>query len=411
MKILIYGINNSPELTGIGKYTGEMSDWFAANGNEVVAISAPPYYPEWKIHDGYKKYFFSKEFRNGTQIIRCPLFVPRRPNKLKRIIHLISFSISSFFALFYKTLWKPNIIIHVSPTLFCALNTIIFAKITGSRSIIHIQDFEIDAMFGLFKKSSIKEKYLFKKLIFFIEKKIYENYTYVSTISSGMVQKLLQKGIKKEKIILFPNWCELEHLHEALFNKDLLLRLKIDSEKKIILYSGNMGNKQGLEIILDAAKELESDKKLHFMMVGEGSSKEKLIKLSKEYGLANISFHPLQPYELLPDLLASASTHLVIQKKGVADLLLPSKLTNILAVGGNAVITAEKNTTLGDLCNDFSGIAICCEPESYKHLVIAIKKSLEMPTPNLIAKKYAHMNLDKNTILRNFFNTFVKDAR
>ena len=55
MKILIYGINNSPELTGIGKYTGEMASWFADNDNQVKVVSGNPYYPEWQIHEGFNK--------------------------------------------------------------------------------------------------------------------------------------------------------------------------------------------------------------------------------------------------------------------------------------------------------------------------------------------------------------------
>lgn len=407
MRILIYGINNSPELTGIGKYTGEMAHWFSDNGHDVKVVCAQPYYPEWKIHDGYKKYWYSSSMNNNLEVIRCPLYVPSNITKFKRIIHLASFSFSSFFALFSKVSWNPDIIIHVTPTLFCSLNTLIFAQISGAKSVLHIQDYEIDAMFGL---SRTKDGRI-KNLILKIERKIYEKYDHISTISSGMIDRAISKGVKKEKLILFPNWCELDHLSSASYNANLFAKFNINLNQKIILYSGNIGEKQGLEVVIEAAKQLQDINSLHFVFVGEGAAKDNLVDLAKEYALSNISFFPLQPYEILPDLLASASVHLVIQKSGVADMMLPSKLTNILAVGGNAIITADRNTTLGNLCRDFPGIAFLCKPESCNDLILSIKKTLLMESPNQIAINYANNNLDKDIILKGFITNFINESK
>ncbi|SUG87839.1 glycosyltransferase [Salmonella enterica subsp. enterica] len=83
--------------------------------------------------------------------------------------------------------------------------------------------------------------------------------------------------------------------------------------------------------------------------------------MARERSLPNIKFLPLQPYDVLPALLKMGDCHLVVQKRGAADAVLPSKLTNILAVGGNAVITAEPHTELGQLCARYPGIAVCVE--------------------------------------------------
>jgi colanic acid biosynthesis glycosyl transferase WcaI len=89
-----------------------------------------------------------------------------------------------------------------------------------------------------------------------------------------------------------------------------------------------------------------------FLIVGQGTGKARLLDRVQRDGLRNVLFAPLQAYDDLPALLASADAHLVIQKRGVADAVLPSKLTNILAVGGNAIITADPDTTLGRLCEE-----------------------------------------------------------
>ena len=138
------------------------------------------------------------------------------------------------------------------------------------------------------------------------------------------------------------------------------------------------------------------------MVVGEGAGKVRLLDMCLQRGLSNVIFAPLQPYEDLPALLASADCHLVIQKRGAADAVLPSKLTNILAVGGNALITADPNTSLGLLCSEYPGIATLVEPESVDALITGIEAVLAMPVPNVIATRYASEFLDKDQILTRF---------
>lgn len=96
MKILVYGINYSPELTGIGKYTGEMVEWLAAQGHEVRVITAPPYYPQWQVGENYSAWRYKRE-EGAATVWRCPLYVPKQPSTLKRLLHLGSFAVSSFF--------------------------------------------------------------------------------------------------------------------------------------------------------------------------------------------------------------------------------------------------------------------------------------------------------------------------
>ena len=148
MKILVYGINYAPELTGIGKYSGEMVAWMAQQGHEVRVITAPPYYPEWAVAKPYSRWRYRREVGAAT-VWRCPLYVPKQPSTVKRLIHLTSFAVSSFFPLLAQRSWKPDCIIGVVPTLFCTPGMRLLAKFTGARTLLHIQDYEVDAMLGL----------------------------------------------------------------------------------------------------------------------------------------------------------------------------------------------------------------------------------------------------------------------
>jgi colanic acid biosynthesis glycosyl transferase WcaI len=77
LRILIVGLNFSPEPTGVGKYSGEMAAWLASRGHRVTAVSAPPYYPFWRIGEGYRAWRWQRERVGGTSVIRCPLYVPQ----------------------------------------------------------------------------------------------------------------------------------------------------------------------------------------------------------------------------------------------------------------------------------------------------------------------------------------------
>lgn len=401
MKILVYGINYSPELTGIGKYTGEMVAWMAQEGHEVRVITAPPYYPQWKVGERYSAWRYRREEGEAT-VWRCPLYVPKQPSTLKRLLHLGSFALSSFFPLMAQRGWKPDRIIGVVPTLFCTPGMRLLAKLSGARTVLHIQDYEVDAMLGLGMAGKGKRGSV-ARLATAFERSALRNVDNVSTISRSMMNKAREKGVAAEKILFFPNWSEVARFQDVNDADVTALRqqLGLPEGKKIVLYSGNIGEKQGLEKVIDAAERLR-DRPLIFAIVGQGGGKARLENMARERGLPNIKFLPLQPYDALPALLKMGDCHLVVQKRGAADAVLPSKLTNILAVCGNAVITALPHTELGQLCARYPGIAVCVEPESTDALVDGISQALAMPKNNMTAREYAERSLNKENVLRQF---------
>ncbi|HHT0105257.1 TPA: glycosyltransferase WbuB [Raoultella planticola] len=401
MKILIYGINYSPELTATGKYTGEMAEWLSAENQDVRVVTAPPYYPHWKVMPPYNSWKFMKENISGVLVFRCPLYVPKKVSTFKRIIHLTSFSLSSALQLFRNIFWKPDIIICVAPTMICVPFAKLYSKITKAKLIIHVQDYEVDAMFGL----NLASTGILSGLARTFERWCLKQASLVSTISTTMLNKAVSKGVDSGKALYFPNWSELNRFKNINSDEVSLLRneLKLPTDKKIILYSGNVGDKQGLEIIPDIAP-LPAFSDSIFLIVGEGAGKKRLEEKVQQCNLNNIIFRPLQPYEKLPFLLSIADCHLVIQKKGAADAVLPSKLTNILAIGGNAVITAETQTELGQLVNKYPGVAVLVEPENASSLADGLIHALTLPRYNDIAMRYAHEQLDKDEILKNYFH-------
>jgi colanic acid biosynthesis glycosyl transferase WcaI len=187
-----------------------------------------------------------------------------------------------------------------------------------------------------------------------------------------------------------PQAKDMEYLQELGFSKT----------DKIVLYSGSIGEKQGLEMILEVAEALKERKDVFFVLAGEGMMKEKLQKDALKKGLSNMKFLPLQPYEKLSRFLSIADLHLVLQKKAASDLVMPSKLTGILAAGGIAIVTAEMNSKLYGLLNKHD-TAVLIEPESSNALEEAIRRNLDSKPDEIgqNARTYAETNLSINSSL------------
>jgi len=406
MKILIYGINYSPELTGIGKYTGEMAEWLAEKGHEVTVVTAFPYYPEWAIHKEYKGKLWFRETINGVNVVRCPLYVPENVTSIKRIVHEFSFLLGVFpvwFGSLFRS--KVDLVFSIAPPFHLGLLPLLYAKIRKVPFISHIQDLQVDAAkdLGMIKSNA------FLNIMFSIERFILKGSTKVSSISEGMKKKILAKNVDASSYLMFPNWVDEDVIKPLSKEDSLRTEFGLSLDDQVILYSGNLGEKQGLEIIIEVAKSFIANKRVKFVICGSGGGKDKLIKMSEDAGLTNVLFFPLQPYDKLSNLLAIADLHLVLQKASASDLVMPSKLTGILAAGGCPIVTALPDTSLYEVINDHN-LGILVEPESENGLIAAISEALKQDL-NLYkgnARTYTLKYLSKERILSNFDSEIKK---
>jgi colanic acid biosynthesis glycosyl transferase WcaI len=348
MRILLYGINFAPELTGTGKYSGEMTAWLAARGHDVRAVTAPPYYPDWCVRDEYSSWKYRREFlrfdsQSGAWVQRCPIWVPREPSGKKRLLHLVSFALSSCPVALAQAWWRPNVVVTVEPTLAVAPTALLLARLSGAKSWLHVQDFEVDAAFdmrllqtGWLKKRAVRgEHYLLKR------------FDRVSTISDRMMDRLADKGVTEDARVLFPNWADIEAVRPLREPSGFRHELGLSEDVVVVLYSGNLGEKQGLEVLIEAANRTRSKGSLVWVIAGAGSARGRLETMSA--GLANVKWLPLQPVERLNELLNLADIHVLPQRADAADLVMPSKLTGMLASGRATVATAAEGTQVGQV--------------------------------------------------------------
>lgn len=401
-ELIVYGINFAPELTGIGKYTSDMVDWLVEKNVKCTVITSFPYYPYWQVQKPYSGFFYKKEVANNglLTIYRCPIYVPKKVSGFNRILHEASFLFSSFFVFFYL-LFKPKIsnIFCVAPPFHLGLVAIFYKFIKGATVTYHVQDLQIEAAKNL---KMIKGKVLlniFSKIELFILKNADE----LSSISKNMVSKLIDKSNKST--VFFPNWVD-NTTYFPLENSQLnRKKWGFTENEKIVLYSGSIGEKQGLGQLIELAQYFQSKNNIKFIVASSGSYSTKLQGEVNKLKITNISFLPLQAKEVYNEFLNIADVHLILQKKNAADLVMPSKLTTLMAVGGLTIISSEKGTELYELIKN-NNLGLLVDPENMHDLKNAIEKCLSnnYDEIRMNARNFALNALDKEVILNKFIN-------
>ena len=405
MKILIYGLNFKPENVGIGKYTGELADFLHNKKHKIKVICSPKYYPNWKT--SINKYHI--ENTSFFPIYRCPIYVPKSPGGLKRLFHLFTFSLTSFPILLSQLFWKPHVIIVVAPTLFCAFNAIIFRLLYSKKllTILHIQDFELDAAFNL----EILKGKVYRNIFSNIELAIYRNFSVVSSISKMMVDLLVLKGIDKKRTYYFPNWVDVKKFKAKKINDNseniYRKKLKIPSKTIVIQYSGSISRKQGLNFLLPIIKNFKDNKNVLWLFGGEGPLKKEFMNLTKK--ITNIKFLPIQESKNMDDWLNTGDIHIIPQKEEVQDIVFPSKLLAILASGSPVVSNTSSKSELGRIVK-YAGIQV--EPKDTigfeNALRILIKDEKLRFQLGEKGRKVAFKEYDKYLILNKFENFLIK---
>jgi colanic acid biosynthesis glycosyl transferase WcaI len=415
LRILIYGLNYAPELTGIGKYTGEMSAWLADRGHEVHVVTAPPYYPAWRIRDDYRGSWYRTERVPGQPVVhRTPLYVPEHPTGLKRIVHLLSFMLGSIPMMIRETFWQPEVVFTVEPTFFCAPLTLFVGKSAGAACWLHVQDFEVDAAFEL---GLLPGQGPIHDTALRIEKFFTFAFDRVSGISPRMVDRAQTKGIPANRTILFPNWVDADQIYpiDLELNRANPFRAQLSGKVDhvddaiILLYSGNMGAKQGVELLAPLAESFAHDPRIHFVFCGDGAFRVRLEELVAHR--TNVTLLPLQPLNRLNDLLNAADIHLLPQRASAADLVMPSRLSAMLSSGRPVIATAHPDTQVAQIVEG-CGIAVPAgDVASLHRAVLTLVEDHELRLQlGRAAREYAVANLGKQQVLEQFERDLITVA-
>ncbi|TVR50912.1 MAG: colanic acid biosynthesis glycosyltransferase WcaI [Puniceicoccaceae bacterium] len=352
MTFHFWGINYHPEVTGISPYTTSWCEWLAKRGHTVKVFTTFSYYPSWKKRPEDRGRLYRTDRINGVAVHRCWHYVPDRPGPLKRMLHEASFVLTSALRLLVAP--RADLVVVVSPPLLLGCAAWLVCGLRRMRFVFHVQDLQPDAAAGL---GMIRPGRLLR-LLYGLERLAYRTCWRLSGISQGMLEAFREKGIPAEKVLHLPNWVDdgvLDAAAEAVDDREagfaFRRRLGVSEETLLLVYSGNLGVKQGLDILLEAARRNEAAPPgeripVEFVLAGEGASKADLEERAKAWELGTVRFLPLQDEPSYRALLEAADFCLVTQQAGTGRYFFPSKLLTLLMHGRPVLTVADADGEL-----------------------------------------------------------------
>ena len=372
MRIHIIGINYWPEVTGIAPFTTGRAEYLAAQGHEVTICTGVPYYPEWRVSRGYSRWLFGREQRAGVSMLRCPMYVPSRVTPLRRVIHEATFILTALLrSLFCR---RPDILYVVSPPIGLGVAAWFLGRVWWRVPyVLDVEDLQPDTALNL----GMMKHGMVTRVLYALERFAYRHATLVSTLTDAMRARIVAKGVPGSKVMVSAAWAEPELF--ALASADQRVRQELGlSDGHLVLHAGNMGVKQGLDVVLDAAQLTRDRSDIQYVLVGDGAMRPALESKLQTLGLNNVRMLRLVPRETFLRLLAAADVCLVTQQRTVSDVVFPSKVVTLLAAGKPVVASVNSESAVARAVVDARG-GVVVTPEDPTALASAITRLLDEP--------------------------------
>jgi colanic acid biosynthesis glycosyl transferase WcaI len=337
MRVIVWGINYAPEFTGIAPHNVALCEFLHARGDDVSMVTTFPYYPAWEKRPEDRGALFRTDRINGVPVHRCWHFVPRRVSALKRIFHEASFAFTSMLRALFLS--PGDVYVLVSPPLSLGMAGWLVGKIKRAPIVFHVQDVQPDAAVGL---GMLKASW-FTRALYRLESFAYRHATRVSGITRGMLENFRAKGVPESKLIYFPNAVALENDEPPPTRGKFRQQHGFALEEFLAVYSGNLGAKQGLDVLLETAPLLR-DPRIRILICGDGTQREPLVQRVRELKLPNVSLLPFQAN--YRGLLVDADVCFITQQAGAGNSFFPSKLLGLLAESKPVVTVAAPECEL-----------------------------------------------------------------
>ncbi len=349
MKILYISQYFYPEVCAPSNRALANVKYFADKGHEVTVLTEMPNHPRGVILDGYKHKLFQKERIDDFLINRVWVFTSKKKNFITRMLFYVSFMI--FGTIHTLINWKKYDIVYTSsPPLFVAGITIILKKFfPKTKLVFEVRDLWPDSAIDL---GELNNK-LAIKLSMRMEKKIYSISERIIVISNYIKNRIMDKRIMEDKIVIIHNGTDEEFITKTKKIPQNLLEKYRTRNNFIVIYAGNIGIAQNLNIVINSAEILQNENVL-FLFVGDGPYKNQLEQLVVRKGLKNVIFVGEIDREKIHEYLCLADCGVVILKRiPLFTGALPSKifdymacdLTILLGVEGEAKTLVEDSGT------------------------------------------------------------------
>jgi len=338
-----------------------LAKWLLEHGHDVEVITGVPNYPGGKVYDGYGIKFFQREVMDGVPVIRVPLYPSHDRSAIRRIVNYLSFAFSAA-TIGAFTAKKADVCFAVSPPPTLGIPIFVLKYLRRIPYVYHVSDMWPDSavesgMFGTGRFKAVSEK-----VLHWWCNLIYRKSAAVTVLADAPLEVLVERGVPREKLRVVYNWADESLFYPMEKDAELAKELDISPDRFNLIYAGNFGVFQNLEIAVRAARKIrDKAPDLRLILIGTGTEEKKLKALAEELGATNVSFRNRRPYSDMPAISALSDAMLV----HLCDIPLlrwtvPSKTQVALAMGIPMLMAAVSDTAR--LVSE-SGGGIVCPPD------------------------------------------------
>jgi len=366
MRVLVVGTNYVPERTGMAPFSTGLCEHFAEQGHDVQVITTFPYYPEWRIWDGYRGKLTQKERINGVNVRRVWHYVPARASSLiQRLFHDVSFAIHVFLAALFMR--KFDVVCCVCPPPTLALTGYLLSVLRRQPYMILLTDLASDAALA----TGIMREGFAIRMARALEGFLYSRAENIVCICQGFVEKLTLRGADPDRLVLIPLWGNTDNVYPIEGATKFRLANSFRPDDFLAMYTGNIGKKQDLMNVVRAAELSRHLTDLTWVLVGEGEERTLIGEAIRQSGLSNICLLPLQPASTLAEMYSAANALFIHQKAAVVDAVIPSKLLTYMAAG-RPILAAVSNKSETARYVESANCGLIIHPESPEALVESV---------------------------------------
>ncbi|MDR6414878.1 glycosyltransferase family 4 protein [Pseudarthrobacter sulfonivorans] len=345
LRITILGLNYAPEPSGNAPYTTSLAEGLFAAGHSVHVVTGYPHYPEWDLRAGYTGWM-KTEIINGVTVKRLRHHIPRHPTPLGRLHMELSFG----FRLMFARWQKPDVVLVVSPALFSCALAILRIRLRPNRPAVGIW---IQDLYSRGVSETGTGGRRSAQLATSLESTILNAADGVAAIHERFKRHMVVSlGVPENRVEVIRNWTHLPTSPTSGI-AEMRTQLGWASSDIVVLHAGNMGKKQGLENVIEAARIAGArGSSVRFVLMGDGNQRRRLEELARD--VPNITFVDPLPGHTFQVALAAADVLLVNELPGVKDMAVPSKLTSyfnagvpVMAATDSDSVTAHEIETSG----------------------------------------------------------------
>jgi glycosyltransferase involved in cell wall biosynthesis len=370
MRVIFLTHHFPPDVSAGASRSFEHCREWQKRGAEITVVTSAPNHPDGILRDGYRNRLWQREVYQGIQVIRLWTFLAANRGLLKRSISFLSYLVAAIVATPF--LPKADVFVSTSPQFFCGLAGFFVARAKRARWVLEIRDLwpdSISAVGALHNRLALR-------VLQALEGWAYRTADLVVPVTTSAARHIESRGVPRGRIQVVMNGVDLTRFGAPAPDRELARTLGLE-DKFVAGYLGTHGMAHPLETVLEAARRMQHDRRIAFLLVGEGASRETLLGERDRLGLGNVVMLGLQPRDRMTALWSLCDVALVLLRRSpVLDTALPSKMVEAMAMGRPVIVAAEGEARA---LIEAAGAGLVIAPEDPQALAEAMRRLADDP--------------------------------